>query len=166
MSIRTSYTQGCDLCATVERPENWPGRSVVTQTQKVMLLCNCCSITAVRSLNHRKCCSGTTGRAKEAEWSWNIAMVAQGWPRSPNRGRVIGTVITQWSAKGGTMVARGRQKHRSNLYTMLTTVCLFIGKTNGRPLCIHSATTAIRVPSSFEAMLPNLVVNPLRLWQI
>ena len=62
------FTQGCDLRATFERPEKWPGRSVVAQTQKVLFLCNCCSTTLVPSLNDQVCCSGATGRAKEAEW--------------------------------------------------------------------------------------------------
>ena len=53
-----------------------------------------------------------------------------------------------WSAKGGTLVVEGRQKHRANWYTMFSTARIFYGVTNGRPLCIYSATTAMRVPSS------------------
>ena len=68
---QTPFTQGCDLRATFERPENWPGRSVVAQTQKVLFLCNCCSTTVLRSLNHQNCYSGTTGRLKEEEWRQN-----------------------------------------------------------------------------------------------
>ena len=63
--------------------------------------------------------------------------------------------LPQWSlngryrsAKGGTMVAQGKQKHCSNWYTLFTPVHIFYGATNSQPLCIHCAITAIRVPSS------------------
>ena len=46
-------------------------QDVVVQNQKVLFLCNCCSTTLVRSLNYQNCCSGTTGRAKKAEWRQN-----------------------------------------------------------------------------------------------
>ena len=46
------------------------------------------------------------------------------------------------------MVVQGRQKRWSNWYTMFTTIRIFYGATNGRPLCIHSATMAMCVPSS------------------
>ena len=72
-----------------------------------------------------------------------IANVAKGLPLSPN---------------GGTMDAIGRAKEAqwwykegkscSNWYTMFITVRIFYGTTNDRPLCIHSATTAMCVPSS------------------
>ena len=68
--------------------KKWPGRSVVAQTQKVLFLCNCCSTTLVPSLNDQICCSGATGRAKEAEWrqihcqgGWRVAVVAE-WRHS------------------------------------------------------------------------------------
>ena len=147
--IKATFTQSCDLLATFERPENWPGRSVVGRTQKVLFLCNYCSTTLVRSSNHQNCCSGTTvewwveaeplpwwlngcrGRRMEAQWSpeWSL------------KGRY-------WSAKGDTVVVQGRQKHSSNWYKMFTTVRNFF---TGRPmtdLCIHSANTAMRMYSS------------------
>ena len=51
--------------------KKWLGRSVVAWTQKVLFLCNCCSTTLVPSLNDQSCCSGSTGRAKKAEWRQN-----------------------------------------------------------------------------------------------
>ena len=151
MPIKAPFTQGCDLRATFERPEKWSGRSVVDQTQKVLFLCNCCSTTLVPSLNDQSCCSGATGRAKEAEWrqnhcqcGWRVAVVAE-WRHSGRHWSLNGRY---WSAKGGTMVVQGREKRCSNWYTMFTTVRIFYGATDGRPLCIHSATTAMCVPSS------------------
>ena len=85
---KAPFTQGCDLRATFERPEKWSRHSVVAQTQKVLFLCNCCSTTLVPSLNDQSCCSGATGRAKEAEWrqnhcqgGWRVAVVAE-WRHS------------------------------------------------------------------------------------
>ena len=83
-----------------------------------------------------------------------IAKVAEGLPWSPNGGTVVATVIAQWTLlvgqrrHNGGMVVEGRQKRRSNWYTMFTTVRIFYGATNDRPLCIHSATMAMCVPSS------------------
>ena len=90
------FAQDGDLRATFERPENWSGQSVVVQTQKVVFLCNCCSTTIVPSLNYQNCCSGTASHRKEVEWRQN---------------RCCGRY---WSAKGGTTVVQGRQRHRSN----------------------------------------------------
>ena len=87
------------------------------QTRKVLSLCNCCSTTLVRSLSHQNCCSGTTGRAKEADWRQNhrhggsrVAVVAE-WRHSgrhsyrsmdPN-GR---PKEAQWWHKGGRSIAQ------------------------------------------------------------
>ena len=130
---KAPFTQGCDLRATFERPENWPGRSVVAQTQKVLF----CVPAAARPL----CVPWTTTTAVVAQQvvqrrqsgGRTIAVVAQGMSWSPNGGTVVATVITQWtlwSAKGGTMVVQARQKHPSNWYTMFTTTRIF----NGRPI--------------------------------
>ena len=67
-------------------------------------------------------------------------MEAQWSPQQSLNGRY-------WSDKEDRMV-QGRQKHRWNWCTMFTTVRIFYGVTNGRPLCIHSATTTMLVPSS------------------
>ena len=65
----------------------------------------------------------------------------------------------QWSlngryrlAKGGTMVVQRRQKLRSNWDAMFTTVRICLRGDQWPTLCIHSATTAMRVPhpASFE----------------
>ena len=149
---KAPFTQGCDLRATFERPEKWPRLSVVTLTQKVLFLCNCCSTTPVPSLNDQSCCNGTTGRAKVSEWRQNHIprwlkgchgrrMEVQWSPLWSLNG-------CYWSAKGGTMVVQRRQNGFSNWYTMFTTVCIFYGVTNGQPLCIHSATSVMCVPSS------------------
>ena len=62
---------------------------MVAQTQKVLFLCTCCSTTLVPSLNDQSCCSGATGRAKEAEWRQNHCQA--GW-------RV--TVVAEWRHSG------------------------------------------------------------------
>ena len=120
---------------------------MVAGTQKVLFLHNCCSTTLVPSLNDQSCCSGSTGHAKKAEWRQNhchggssVAVVAEwrhsgrhsdrsmdasGWPKE-----------AQWWYKEGRSV------------TQIDTQCsLSYWATNDRPLCIHSATTAMWVPS-------------------
>ena len=52
------------------------------------------------------------------------------------------------SAKRGTMVVQGRQRLRSNWYTIFITATHFYEATNDRPLYIHSATMAMPLPSS------------------
>ena len=129
---------------------------MVAQTQKVLFLRNCYSTILVRSLNHQDCCSGTTGHAKEVEWRQKhchggsrVAVVAE-WRhitrhsgRHSNRSKdAIGRPKeAQWWYKGGRSIAE------------IDTQCLpqyaFLrGDQYGRPLCIHSATTALRMPSS------------------
>ena len=115
--VKAPFTQGCDLRATSERPEKWPGRSVVAQTQKVMFLCNCCSTTLVPSLNDQICCSGATGRTKEAEWrqnhcqgGWRVAVVAE-WRHSGRHcDRSMDAIgrpkEAQWWCKEGRSVAQ------------------------------------------------------------
>ena len=147
---KAPFIQGCDLCATFERPEIWPGRSVVAQTQKVMFLCNCCSTTLERSLNPRNCCGITTGRAKEAEWRQNHyyggrgrRMEAQWSPQWSLMGRY-------WLAKEGTVVVQGRQEHRQNWHTMFTTVRFILRgdqwPTPVHPFCDHGDACAFLLP--------------------
>ena len=114
----------------------WWGRAVVAETQKALFLCNCCRTTLVSSNGGRveavappRWLSGWCGLLKETQW----------WPQWSLNG-------SYWSAKGGTMVVKGRQKRRPNWYTMFTTVRIFYGATNGRSLCIISATTVTIVP--------------------
>ena len=140
----------CDLRATFVRPLKWLGRSVVAGTQKVMFLCNCCSTTLVPSKNDQSCCNGTTGRTKKAEWRQNhchgglsVAVVAE-WRHS---GRHSDRSMDAIGRPKDTMVVQGRQTCRSNWYTMFA---FFTGlpMADHWPLCIHSATTAMCVPSS------------------
>ena len=124
---------------------------MVAQTQKVLFLCNCCSTTPVPSLNDQSCFSGATGRTKEAEWRQNHCQ--GGW-------RVV--VVVEWRHSGHhcdrSMDAIGRPKEAQWWYkegrsvAQIDTQCsqqyvFFYGATKGRPLCIHSATTAMCVPS-------------------
>ena len=145
---KAPFTTGCHLRAIFGRPETYED----AQTQKVLFLCNCCSTTVVPSLNHQNCCIGTTrshkGVGVDAEpLSWWLKgcrgrrMEAQWSPQWSLNGR-------HWSAKGGTMVVQGRQRYRSNWYTMFTTVRI-LPATNVLPLRIHSAITVMR-PASFE----------------
>ena len=69
---------------------------------------------------------GCRGRRMEAPWS----------PQWSLNGRY-------WSAKGGTMVVK-----ESRSVAKIDTQYSQYGETNGRPLCIHTAPTAMSVPSS------------------
>ena len=156
MMTKAPFTQGCYLCATFERPENWPGRSVVAQTQKILFLCNCCSTTLVCSLNDRKCCSGRTGHAKEVEWRQNhchggsrVAVVAE-WRHSGRHSDRSMDAIgrpneAQWWYKGGRNIAQ------------IDTQCLqqyafFYGATNGDPCAsiLRPRRCVCLPPASFE----------------
>ena len=118
-AAKAPFTQGCDLLPTFERPENWPGRSVVTQTQKVLFLCN-----AAPPL----CVPWITKTAVEAQQvvqngGRTIIMVAQGLPWSPNGGTVVATVIAQWTLlvrqrkhSGVTREAEASHKLVHNVY--------------------------------------------------
>ena len=84
---------------------------MVAGTQKVLFLCNCCL-----PLNDQSCCSGTTGRAKKAEWRQNhchggssVAVVAN-WRHSGRRSDRSMDAIgrpkeAQWWYKEGRRVA-------------------------------------------------------------
>ena len=90
---------------------------MVAGTQKVLFLCNCCRTTLVPSLNDQNCCSGTTGRAKKAEWRQNhchggssVAVVAE-WRHSGRHSNRSMDAIgrpkeAQWWHKGGRRVAQ------------------------------------------------------------
>ena len=90
---------------------------MVVGTQKVLFLCNCCSTTLVPSLNDQSCCSGTTGRAKKAEWRHNhchggssVAVVAE-WRHSGRHSDRSMDAIgrpkeAQWWYKEGRRVAQ------------------------------------------------------------
>ena len=109
---------------------------MVAGTQKVLFLCNCCSTTLVPSLNDQSCCSGTTGRAKKAEWRQNhrhggssVAVVAE-WRHSGRHSDRSMDAIgrpkeAQWWYKEGRRVA--------NWYTMFAFL-------TGRPMADHCAS--------------------------
>ena len=121
---------------------------MVAGTQKLLFLCNCCSRTLLPSLNDQSCCSGTTGRVKKAEWRQNhchggsnVAVVAE-WRHSG------ATVITQWSTLVSQRRHNGGTRKADVSLKSIHNVRIVYWATNGRPLCIHSATTAMCVPSS------------------
>ena len=65
--LKPPLPQGCDLRATFERPENWPGPQWLPKPRKFCF----CVTAAAPPLNHQNCCSSKMGRAKEAEWRQN-----------------------------------------------------------------------------------------------
>ena len=80
-----------------------------------------------------------------------IAKVAEGLPWSPNGGTVVATVIAQWTLLVGQRRHNGGTRKADALLKLIHNVhnsTHFNGATNGRPLCIHSATRAMCVPSS------------------
>ena len=77
-----------------------------------------------------------------------IAMVAQVLPWSLNVGTVVATVIAQWAPLVGQRRHNGGTRKAGVSLKLINNVRIFYWATNGRPLCIHSATTAMYVPSS------------------
>ena len=77
-----------------------------------------------------------------------IAMVAQVLPWSLNGGTVVATVIAQWTPLVGQRRHNGGTRKADVSLKLIHNVRIFNWATNGRPLCIHSATTATCVPSS------------------
>ena len=171
---KSPFTQGGDLLATFQRPENWPGHSVVAQTQKVLLLCNCCSTTLVHSLhslNHQNCCSGTLGRAKEAEWCRTITTVTQGLPLSANGSTVVATVISQWTLligqrryNGGTREADASPKLIHNVYNSTHFLQDDQWPTPGNPFCDHGDACASPLPPSATCERPASSVTFVQLF--
>ena len=72
---------------------------LVAGTQKVLILCNCCSTTLVPYLNDQIYCSGTTGRAKKAECR-----------QSHCHGGSSVAVVAEWRHSDRSMDAIGRPK--------------------------------------------------------
>ena len=75
-------------------------------------------------------------------------MVAQVLPWLLNGGTVVAAVVAQWTPLVGQRRHNGGTRKADVSLTLIHNVCIFYWVTNGRPLCIHSATTAMRVPSS------------------
>ena len=120
---KVPFTQGCDLCATCEQPEILPGRSVVAETQKVLFLCKCCSMTLVRSLNHQTAVATQQVAHGRQSGGRTIAMVAQELRWWPNGGTMVATVTTQWTPSvgqrrhyGGTKETKASLKLIHNVY--------------------------------------------------
>ena len=112
---------------------------------------NCCSTTLVPSLYRQNCCSGTTGRAKVAEWRQNhchvgpgVAMVAE----LRHSERVMDTIgrskEAKWWYKGGRSIAQIEHIVYNRTH--------FHGATNDWPLYIHSRPRrcVCLLPASFE----------------
>ena len=112
-------------------------------------------------------CVTVAARPSYVHWTTKTAAVAQqvvqrshGCSRFAVHGRRMGAQWSPqcslngryWSAKGGTMGVQGRQKHRSNWYTMFTTVCIFTGRPMA-DLCasiLRPRRCACLSPASFE----------------
>ena len=147
---------------TFERPEKWSGRSVVAQTQKVLFLCNCCSTTHVPSLNGQICCSGATGRAKEAErrqnhcqGGWRVAVGAE-WRHSGRHcDRSMDAIgrpkEAQWWYKEGRSVPQ-IDTQCSQQYVFFT----------GRPMANHCAS--ILPPRRCVCLPPASFEQPVSDW--
>ena len=76
-----------------------------------------------------------------------IATVAQVLPWSLNGGTVVATVIAQWTPLVGQRRHSGGTRKAGVSLKFETQCSHFYWAINGRPLCIHSATTAMCVPS-------------------
>ena len=77
-----------------------------------------------------------------------IAMVPQVLPWSLNGGTVVATVIAQWTPWVGQKRHNGGTRKADVSLKLIHNVRIFYWATNGRPLCIRSATTLMCVPSS------------------
>ena len=75
-------------------------------------------------------------------------MVAQVLPWLLNGGTVVATVIAQWTPLVGQRRHNGGTRKAEESLKLIHNVRIFYWATNGRPLCFHSAITAMCVPSS------------------
>ena len=92
-----------------------------------------------------------------------IIMVAQGLSWPSNGGTVVATVFVQLTLlvgqrrhSGSTREAEASHKMVRNVYDCYE---LFYRTTNGRPMCIYSATTVMRMPSSCLLWATDLLVD-------
>ena len=146
--LKGHFTQGCGLRGTFERPVNWSGSSVVAQTDKVLFLCNCCSTTLVRSLNHRQ---EVVQRRRIG--GRTIATVAEGLPWSSNGDTVVATVIAEWTLlvgqrrhSGGTREAEASLKLTHNVYNNTHFLRGDQWPTPVHPCCDHGDVCAFLLP--------------------
>ena len=148
-NLYTGLRPSCHLWATRELLGRW----VVAQTQKVLLLCNCCSTTLVPSMNDQSCCSGTTVRTQEAEWRQNhyqgdsrVAVVAKLRHRGRHGDRSMDAIgrpkKARWWCKEGRSIAQ-IDTQCSHKYAFLR------GDqwpTAVHPFCDHGDVCAFRLP--------------------
>ena len=158
------FTQGCDLRATFERPEKWPGRSVVAQTQKVLF----CVTAAARPL----CLHWTTKSAvvvqqvvqSRQSGGRTIAKVAEGLPWSPNGGTEVATLIAQW------MLLVGQRRHNDGtrkaeallklIHNVHNSTYLLRGDqwpTTVHPFCHHGNVCTFLLPPSSDLWVTDLL---------
>ena len=114
---------------------------------------SCRTENVERGKENISCCSGTTDRAKEAEWRQNycqggsrVAVVAEWRYRGRHSDRSMGAIgrpkETEWWYEEG-------KKCRSNWYTMFTTVCILRGDQWPNavyPFCDHGDVYAFPLP--------------------
>ena len=152
---KVPFTQGCDLRATFERPENWPGRSVVAQTQKVLFLCNCARPLCVPWTTKTTVMTQQAVQRRQSGGR-TIIMVAQGLPWSSNGGTVVATVIVQWSLlvdqkrhSGGTRETEASHKLVHNVYNCTN---YFTGRPMADPCAsiLRPRRCACFPPASYE----------------
>ena len=147
---KAPFTQGCDLRATFERPEDAQDAQWSPKPRKFCF----CVTAAARPL----CLPWMTKSAVVAQQvaqrrqsgGRTIAKVAEELPWSPDGGTVVATVIAQWTLLVGQRRHNGGTRKAEALLKLIhnaQTARIFHGTTNGRPLCIHSATMAMWVPS-------------------
>ena len=144
-STKAPFTQGFDLRAIFEeRPEK--NIRAFAQNQNFLFMCNCWNTTLVPSSNHQSCCSGTS-RTNGAEWRHNychggsrVDVVAEckhiGVHSCCSMDATAWLKETQSCYNGGRSIAQMDKQ-------CLQEYAFFYGATNGRPVCIHSATTAM-----------------------
>ena len=100
----------------------------MTKSPKPRILCNCHIMTLVPSWTTKTDVVAQQVAQRRNSGGRTIGMVAQGLYRSPNGGRVVATVIAQWTLLVGQMRHNGCTRkagaRRPNWYT-LTFVPLF-----------------------------------------
>ena len=156
-AIKASFTHGCDFAPTLSDQKNKNQEAL--WSPKLRKFCFCVLTASARPL----CLPWTIKTSVVAQVAQRsqsggrtIAMVTQGLQWSPNGGTVVATAIAQWTPlfgqeghHGGTREIEASLKLIHNVYNS-TRVCFlfcFYGATNGRPLCNHSSTTAMRAHS-------------------
>ena len=156
-----------DLLTPFERPKRWPERSLVAQTQKVLFLCNCCSVTCAFlgpppvAFGQRRLSGGRT-----------IVVVAQGLAWSLNGGTVVATAIAQCTLlvgqrryKGGAREAGPSLWLKNSVYnTIHFYVATIDWPTTMHPFCNHDDACASLLPRLSNLWATTWAVFCLLLW--